>query len=119
VTIFNAALIMSHGLRAVVFGSLFAFIGFRPALAQTDYLWGPTATPGTIDEGDPNSVELGVKFTGSVSGAASTNRFYKGPQNTGRHTVSLWSSAGSRLATATSTSETASGGESSVEETTQ
>ena len=116
-TIFNAALIMSHGLRAVVFASLFAFLG--PALAQTDSLWGPTATPGTIDDGDPGSVELGVKFTGSVSGAASTNRFYQGPRNTGRHTVSLWSSAGSRLATATSTSETASGGESPVEETTQ
>jgi hypothetical protein len=36
-------------------------------------------------------------------------RFYKSTTNTGTHTGSLWSNAGTRLATATFTGETASG----------
>ncbi|WP_037973160.1 DUF4082 domain-containing protein, partial [Streptosporangium amethystogenes] len=36
-------------------------------------------------------------------------RFYKGPQNTGTHVGSLWTSSGQLLASATFTNETASG----------
>jgi hypothetical protein len=44
-----------------------------------------------------------------VDGFISGVRFYKGTGNTGTHTGSLWSSTGTRLATATFTGETATG----------
>ena len=67
------------------------------------------ATPATITQNDPNSVELGVKFSSSVSGNITGIRFYKGPLNTGPHVADLWSATGNLLATATFTNETASG----------
>jgi hypothetical protein len=55
-------------------------------------------------------VELGVRFSSSVSGFVTGVRFYKGgSSNGGTHTGSLWSAAGSLLATATFTGETTSG----------
>src|SRR5690606_19421865 len=78
------------------------------ALNVTQNLFG-NATPGTITVNDSNPVELGVKFTASSSGTIYGVRFYKGPQNTGTHTGSLWTSTGTLLATATFTNETASG----------
>src|SRR4029077_5898582 len=72
-------------------------------------LWSTSAHPVTITDPDTNSVELGVKFSSSVSGTVSAIRFYKGQLNTGAHTVSLWSSSGPRLAQATATNETAGG----------
>jgi len=65
--------------------------------------------PGTISSGDPNPVELGVKFRADSAGTISGIRFYKGPQNTGVHTGRLWTASGTVLATATFTNETASG----------
>ena len=44
-------------------------------------------------------VELGTAFTPSVTARSPAIRFYKGTGNTGTHTGSLWSSAGTRLAT--------------------
>lgn len=67
------------------------------------------ATPNMIDSGDGNSVELGVKFTAEKGGSITGIRFYKAAANTGTHIGSLWSSTGSLLASATFTSETASG----------
>jgi hypothetical protein len=72
-------------------------------------LFSPSDTPATITVNDPNSVELGVKFTSAASGEISGIRFYKGPQNTGTHIGDLWSSDGTLLASATFTNETASG----------
>ena len=40
------------------------------------------------------AIEVGVKFKSDVDGVISAIRFYKGSQNTGTHTVSLWSAAG-------------------------
>ena len=54
-------------------------------------------------------VELGVKFRSEVSGTITGIRFYKMPGDTSTHTGSLWSSAGTRLATGTFTNETAGG----------
>jgi hypothetical protein len=65
--------------------------------------------PTVIDSGDPNSVELGVKFTSSVTGSVTGVRFYKASTNTGTHIGNLWSSTGTLLASATFTNETASG----------
>jgi hypothetical protein len=67
------------------------------------------ATPNMIDTGDSNSVELGVKLTAEKAGSVTGIRFYKAAANTGTHIGSLWSSSGSLLASATFTSETASG----------
>jgi hypothetical protein len=72
-------------------------------------IWPSTATPATISVADPSAVELGVKFTPDTSGSITGVRFYKGPQNTGTHTGSLWTLGGQRLATLTFANETASG----------
>jgi Domain of unknown function (DUF4082)/Fibronectin type III domain/Bacterial Ig domain len=67
------------------------------------------ATPSVVDAGDPSSVELGVKFTSDVGGSVTGIRFYKAAANTGTHIGSLWSASGTLLASATFTSESASG----------
>jgi N,N-dimethylformamidase beta subunit-like protein/uncharacterized protein DUF4082/Big-like domain-containing protein len=72
-------------------------------------LFSASATPATANVNDPNSIELGVKFTSATNGQITGIRFYKGSLNTGPHTVNLWSAAGALLATATSSNETASG----------
>jgi len=72
-------------------------------------LFAPTATPTTTTVNDPNGVELGMKFTSSQDGAITGIRFYKGPQNTGTHTGTLWSATGTNLGTLTFQNETASG----------
>ena len=68
-----------------------------------------STVPAVVSDSDTAAVELGVTFIPRVSGSVSGVRFYKGPANTGPHTGSLWNAAGSRLATATFTNETASG----------
>ena len=68
-----------------------------------------TTMPATASAADAAAVELGVTFTPRVNGSVTGVRFYKGAANTGTHTGSLWNAAGSRLATATFSSETASG----------
>ena len=72
-------------------------------------LWPNTATPGVVDSGTDNPVELGVKFYSEVGGTIKGIRFYKSPANTGTHVANLWSSTGTLLASATFTGETASG----------
>ena len=72
-------------------------------------IFGASATPGTVTENDPAAVELGVKFRSSSGGSVAGVRFYKGPQNTGTHTATLWSAGGTVLATATFAGETAGG----------
>ncbi|WP_341486477.1 DUF4082 domain-containing protein [Pararhizobium sp. A13] len=66
-------------------------------------------TPSVISSNDLKPVELGMKFFASAGGAITGLRYYKSAQDTGTHTGSLWSSTGTRLATATFTNETASG----------
>jgi methionine-rich copper-binding protein CopC len=67
------------------------------------------AVPATITANDKNSVNVGIKFTSAVAGTITGIRFYKGPNNTGTHVGSLWSSTGTLLAQVTFTNETASG----------
>jgi hypothetical protein len=50
-----------------------------------------------------------VKFKATTAGTITGIRFYKGAQNTGTHTGSLWTANGQLLASATFTNETASG----------
>ena len=58
---------------------------------------------------DTASVELGVKFTADVDGQVPAIRFYKGPQNLGTHTGSVWTAAGDLLGTVTFTVESSTG----------
>jgi hypothetical protein len=67
------------------------------------------ATPSVADAADGVPIELGVKFTAADSGSVAGVRFYKSSLNTGAHTGSLWTAAGTRLAQATFTNETATG----------
>ena len=72
-------------------------------------LWTNATVPAVLSDPDSAAQELGVKFRSSVSGYVTGIRFYKGSANTGTHVGNLWSSTGTRLATATFTNETASG----------
>ncbi len=71
--------------------------------------WSATTTPTLASAADPNPVELGVRFRTDVNGFVTGVRFYKGTGNTGTHTGSVWTTGGTRLATATFTAESASG----------
>ena len=58
---------------------------------------------------DGQALELGVKFRSSVAGSVTGIRFYKATGNSGTHTGELYNAAGTRLAQAVFTGETASG----------
>jgi hypothetical protein len=92
-----------------ILGFSLVVIGLSSAPVAADSLWDATTIPAEQNASDASSVELGVKFKSSVAGTVSAIRFYKGSQNTGAHSVSLWKSNGTKLATANSTNETASG----------
>jgi LmbE family N-acetylglucosaminyl deacetylase len=72
-------------------------------------LWAPSATPQTLAQADTTAYELGVRFKSEVAGFITGIRFYKGSGNIGTHVGHLWTSAGTLLASATFTSETATG----------
>jgi hypothetical protein len=72
-------------------------------------LWDSSATPAILSESDTGAIEVGVRFRSSVAGEITGIRFYKGSGNTGTHVAHLWSDAGTLLATATFTGETATG----------
>ncbi|WP_344659660.1 DUF4082 domain-containing protein [Catenulispora subtropica] len=80
-----------------------------PPYACPCSLFADSATPAVANSNDPNSVELGVRFTPAVNGTVSGIRFYKGALNGGTHTGTLWSSDGTQLATGTFSGESATG----------
>ncbi|HEY4202521.1 MAG TPA: DUF4082 domain-containing protein [Devosiaceae bacterium] len=69
----------------------------------------PAEGPSTGADGDPNPVELGMRFAVSANGTITGLRYYKTAGDTGTHTGSLWTASGQLLKTATFTNETASG----------
>lgn len=91
------------------FTSRFTTTSGVQALYTNSSLWLSTARPGTVDVGEGDSVNLGVRFTSDINGYITGIRFYKSAANTGTHVGQLWSSSGQLLATATFTNETASG----------
>jgi hypothetical protein len=72
-------------------------------------MWTDDDRPAELELSDGSTLELGVKWRADRSGHVRGVRFYKSSGNTGKHTGSLWSSTGQRLATGTFTNETASG----------
>ena len=83
--------------------------GSPASAAETVNVFDSSAVPADAVDHDRNAVELGMKFTASTNGAITGIRFYKGPQNTGTHTGTLWTSTGTQLGTLTFSNETASG----------
>ena len=80
-----------------------------PANCPCDTIWPATKIPGTVDDGDNSSTEVGLKFRSDTAGLITGLRFYKGAANTGVHQGNLWSSTGTLLATATFTGESSTG----------
>jgi hypothetical protein len=72
-------------------------------------IWSSSATPSVASDPDPNSIEVGVKFSSDVNGFITGIRYYRGPANSGPHTGNLWSSTGQLLATAAFANESATG----------
>ncbi|MFB9503459.1 DUF4082 domain-containing protein [Saccharothrix mutabilis subsp. capreolus] len=72
-------------------------------------LWTNNDTPKTPDILDGSALELGVKWRANTDGYVRGVKFYKGPNNTGTHTGTLWTAGGQQLATGTFVNETASG----------
>jgi hypothetical protein len=68
-----------------------------------------SAVPAKPDSADGNSIDVGMKFQPSQSGAVTGIQFYKASTNTGTHVGSLWTSTGTLLGSVTFTNETASG----------
>ncbi len=62
-------------------------------------LWPSSTLPAEVSHYDTNgSVELGLNFYSDLDGVINGVRFYKGPENTGIHIVSLWTTGGTLLA---------------------
>jgi hypothetical protein len=72
-------------------------------------LFSSSDTPANLSDADTAQVNLGVRFTSSMAGTVTGIRYYRGANDLGTHTGSLWTSTGTLLATATFTNETASG----------
>ena len=68
------------------------------------------SVPPTIDGGDPDAIELGIKIAVDADSLLTGVRFYKASANTGTHTGRLWAaSGGTLLASKAFSEETASG----------
>ncbi|BBH68031.1 hypothetical protein ACTI_47160 [Actinoplanes sp. OR16] len=78
-----------------------------PAGAQTIY--GADYTPANSSWNDAAELELGVRFKSDVAGKVLGVRFYKGAQNIGTHTGTLWTDGGDQIRTGTFANETATG----------
>ena len=76
---------------------------------DTFSIWPDTTAPIGVSSSDTNAVEVGLKFLSDTAGTVTGIRFYKVIANTGAHIGNLWSSTGTRLATATFTNETTAG----------
>jgi hypothetical protein len=72
-------------------------------------IWSNASVPVNPSEPDSRAVEVGVKFRADVAGQVTGVRFYKGAGNTGTHVGNLYTLAGSLLANATFTGESATG----------
>ena len=72
-------------------------------------IWDNSAQPAVLQDPDVGSIELGMKFQSAVAGNIMGIRFYRGLTNAGPHTGSLWTGAGTLLASVTFMNETASG----------
>jgi Domain of unknown function (DUF4082)/Cadherin-like domain len=92
-------------------GTASATVSFTvaPPGAAPVSLFSASSTPALTNLNDGAQLELGMKFTSSAAGQITALRFYRSPGDTGINTLNLWTSTGTRLATATFTNTSASG----------
>ncbi|WP_018327538.1 N,N-dimethylformamidase beta subunit family domain-containing protein [Rhizobium giardinii] len=78
--------------------------------APTTYsLFSASNTPAQTNLNDGQQLEVGVKFQSNVAGDITGIKFYRSASDTGQNVVDLWTTAGTRLATAAFTNTSASG----------
>jgi Domain of unknown function (DUF4082) len=66
--------------------------------ANAEQFWSSKIVPINETVNDTNPVELGLRVCFEKPGFVTAVRFYKGPQNSGPHTGSIWNANGDRLA---------------------
>jgi VCBS repeat-containing protein len=72
-------------------------------------LFSTTSTPAETALNDGTPLEVGLKFTSSVSGQITALKFYRSASDTGPDILDLWTSTGTKLASVTFNSSSASG----------
>ena len=72
-------------------------------------LFDDSLVPSLPEAADRDAVTLGVRFTPDTNGQVTGVRFYKGVNNTGSHTGTLWAADGTVLATGTFSDESTAG----------
>ncbi len=72
-------------------------------------LFDDVTVPTMLEAAEDDPVTLGVRFSSEQDGAITGVRFYKGTNNIGTHTGTLWTADGGQLATGTFTDESTSG----------
>lgn len=72
-------------------------------------LFSASNTPAQTNLNDGSQLGVGMKFTSSVAGQITALKFYRSAGDTGPDILDLWTSTGTRLATATFTNTSASG----------
>src|SRR5262249_16045730 len=72
-------------------------------------LFSASNTPTQTNLNDGEALEVGMKFSSSSAGQITALKFYRSPGDIGSDLVDLWSSSGTKLASATFTNTTATG----------
>ena len=104
-----------RGSLAVLVSVLVVFTGLLPftvattsAAAASTTMFRGVSTPWRLSS-DRAAIELGTVFTPTVSGKVTSIRFYKAFGAKGKHTGTLWTKAGKKLASVTFKKESRSG----------
>lgn len=104
-----------RGGLAILVSVLVALTGLLPftvasttAAAASTTMFRGVSTPWRLSS-DRAAIELGTVFTPTVSGKVTSIRFFKASGAKGKHTGSLWTKAGKKLASVTFKKETRSG----------
>jgi VCBS repeat-containing protein len=84
-------------------------VSTTPTTPTTVSVFSASATPAQTNLNDGQQLELGMKFTSSAAGQVTALKFYRSPGDTGQNVLGLWTSTGTRLASATFTNTAASG----------
>ena len=103
---------LSVKVSATDLGGLAASETFNIAVATaptTVSLFTASNTPAQTSLNDGTPLEVGVKFTSSVAGQITALKFYRSASDTGSDLLDLWTSTGTKLASATFTNTAASG----------
>lgn len=119
-----------HGRRVLTIGARITLVGLVAALLVTNQvasasrarqapaaeprsaevsLWSAGSRPQAPADSDTASVEVGTSFRSSQDGSVTGIRFYKHAENEGKHTGNVWDDQGRLLASASFSSESASG----------